>query len=69
MRVSSSGRVLPTNEIMIMNDDIPCPTGSTGEIWIRGPNVMKGYFGDPGVCTTTYEIGLINVMIQWQQAR
>ncbi|KAJ3810343.1 hypothetical protein F5876DRAFT_41993 [Lentinula aff. lateritia] len=41
------GRVLPTNEIMIMNDDIPCPTGSTGEIWIRGPNVMKGYFGDP----------------------
>ncbi|KAJ3892547.1 hypothetical protein GG344DRAFT_45219 [Lentinula edodes] len=45
--ISSSGRVLPTNEIMIMNDDIPCPTGSTGEIWIRGPNVMKGYFGDP----------------------
>ncbi|KAJ3865329.1 hypothetical protein EV359DRAFT_80598 [Lentinula novae-zelandiae] len=62
MRVSSSGRVLPTNEIMIMNDDIPCPTGSTGEIWIRGPNVMKGYFGDPGVCTTTYEIGLINAL-------
>ncbi|KAJ3874261.1 hypothetical protein F5051DRAFT_417300 [Lentinula edodes] len=46
-RPESCGRVLPTNEIMIMNDDIPCPTGSTGEIWIRGPNVMKGYFGDP----------------------
>ncbi|KAJ3827474.1 hypothetical protein F5880DRAFT_1537208 [Lentinula raphanica] len=46
-RPESCGRVLPTNEIMIMNDDIPCPTGSAGEIWLRGPNVMKGYFGDP----------------------
>ncbi|KAJ3801861.1 hypothetical protein GGU11DRAFT_674108, partial [Lentinula aff. detonsa] len=45
--ISFSGRALPTNDIMIMDNDIPCPTGSGGEIWIRGPNVMKGYFGDP----------------------
>ncbi|KAF5391089.1 hypothetical protein D9757_003139 [Collybiopsis confluens] len=47
LRQMSCGRALPTNDIMIMNGDIPCPTGTAGEIWIRGPNVMKCYWGDP----------------------
>ncbi|KIK64095.1 hypothetical protein GYMLUDRAFT_241307 [Collybiopsis luxurians FD-317 M1] len=38
LRKSSCGRVLPTNDVIIMNEDIPCPTGTAGEIWIRGPN-------------------------------
>ncbi|MGD8748694.1 MAG: long-chain fatty acid--CoA ligase, partial [Balneolaceae bacterium] len=37
LRVGSSGRPLSNVEVKIAED---------GEIWARGPNIMKGYFGD-----------------------
>lgn len=43
----SCGRPLPGVEIRIAGDDnMELPVGEVGEVLVRGPNVMKGYFGD-----------------------
>ncbi|KAK0187397.1 hypothetical protein F5146DRAFT_935471, partial [Armillaria mellea] len=45
-RPDSCGFVSPVNEILIMRDGVKVARGVPGEIWVRGPNVMKGYYGD-----------------------
>ncbi|KAK0215880.1 hypothetical protein EDD85DRAFT_1029938 [Armillaria nabsnona] len=45
-RPDSCGWVFPVGEVMIMKDDVKATSGVVGEIWLRGPNVMKGYYGD-----------------------
>ncbi|KAJ3858001.1 hypothetical protein EV368DRAFT_77242 [Lentinula lateritia] len=46
--VHHSGRTMPVNDVLIMSADATeCPTGTVGEVWLRGPNIMKGYWGDP----------------------
>ncbi|KAF8639785.1 hypothetical protein AX17_001045 [Amanita inopinata Kibby_2008] len=47
-RSASCGLPAPVNDIMIMNGDTSAPVGTVGEVWLRGPNVMKEYWGDPG---------------------
>jgi acyl-CoA synthetase (AMP-forming)/AMP-acid ligase II len=44
----SSGLPSPVNDILIMKDEKAQPIGEVGEIWLRGPNVMKEYWGDRG---------------------
>ena len=47
MKKDSCGRPLPGVEIRIeVEDGASAPTGVSGEILLRGPNVMMGYFGD-----------------------
>jgi len=42
--LKSAGRPLPGVELRILDDDgRPLPSGKTGEIVVRGPNVSKGY--------------------------
>jgi len=42
--LKSAGRPLPGVELRILGDDgRPLPSGGTGEIVVRGPNVSKGY--------------------------
>jgi acyl-CoA synthetase (AMP-forming)/AMP-acid ligase II len=45
---NSSGRPIPDVEVRIAAPDgTEVPRGDTGEIWIRGYNVMLGYLDDP----------------------
>jgi long-chain acyl-CoA synthetase len=45
----SVGRPAPTIEIEVVDPDgAPVPTGATGEIWLRGPTIMRrGYWNRP----------------------
>lgn len=45
---TTSGRALPNVELKIVDaDGQDLPRGQQGEVWIRGYNVMQGYFNDP----------------------
>jgi long-chain acyl-CoA synthetase len=47
-RVASAGRPVINCDVVILDDDDrPVPAGSIGEICVRGPNVMKGYWRKP----------------------
>ncbi|HUG25262.1 AMP-binding protein [Piscinibacter sp.] len=42
------GLPVPSTEVAILDDDgVPQPLGSTGEIGVRGPQVMRGYWNKP----------------------
>lgn len=45
---TSVGRVFPGVEVKFVDRDRnPVPPGEVGELWVRGPNVMKGYYRAP----------------------
>ena len=45
---TSVGQVLPAVEVQLVgSDQQPVADGEVGELWVRGPNVMKGYYRAP----------------------
>lgn len=47
-RPASTGIPCPVNEVkIIISEDQSVPPGNVGEVWLRGPNVMKCYWRDP----------------------
>jgi long-chain acyl-CoA synthetase len=45
---TSIGRPLPGVEVKLVGGDRkPIPDGEVGELWVRGPNIMKGYYRAP----------------------
>ena len=52
----TAGRPIPDVEVRVFDDDgAPLGPGEPGEVVIRGYNVMKGYYGDPGATATTID--------------
>jgi len=47
-KFGTAGRPIEGVEVRIVDDDgEPLPTGGDGEIWVRGHNIMKGYYKRP----------------------
>ena len=47
-KLASAGRPTPINDIRIVDeDDQDCPQGEPGEIVVRGPHTMLGYWNKP----------------------
>ncbi len=48
-RPESCGPPMPVTDLRIMDVDTatPLPTGAVGELWVRGPQVVKGYWNRP----------------------
>ena len=45
---TSTGRATPILDIEVRDaDDRPVPTGERGEIWFKGPHLIRGYWGRP----------------------
>ncbi len=47
-RPDSVGAPVPVCDLQVVDPDgTPMPEGSVGELWIKGPNVVKGYWNKP----------------------
>lgn len=53
---ASVGQLAPNMEAKLMEDDevTEAPPGGRGEVWIKGPNVMKGYWNKPDATKGTF---------------
>jgi long-chain acyl-CoA synthetase len=56
-RFGSVGLPLPGVQIRIVLDGKDVPRGKNGEVWIKGPQVMKGYLNRPEATAETIEDG------------
>lgn len=48
-----SGLPALVNDIVIVSGTRVVPPGAVGEVWLRGPNIMKEYWNDPGTVLKT----------------
>ncbi|OAN75874.1 AMP-dependent synthetase [Jannaschia sp. EhC01] len=59
IRHGSSGQAVPSTECRIVDPETleDLPAGLEGELWIRGPQVMKGYLNNPDATAETMAEG------------
>ena len=51
---TSAGRAVPPMELRVTDEnDQPLPVGEVGEIWFRGPNLIRGYWNKPEATAET----------------
>jgi acyl-CoA synthetase (AMP-forming)/AMP-acid ligase II/alkanesulfonate monooxygenase SsuD/methylene tetrahydromethanopterin reductase-like flavin-dependent oxidoreductase (luciferase family)/acyl carrier protein/GNAT superfamily N-acetyltransferase len=57
----SSGQASDVTEIRIVDPQsrAPCPDGATGEIWLRGPTIATGYFGENETSEAAERFGVL----------
>ncbi len=60
-KAGSVGRPLPCADVRVVDDDgQDVATGEPGELWIRGPMITPGYFGDPAATTAAITDGWLH---------
>ena len=60
-RPDSAGPPVPVSELRIMSADgaTELPTGEVGELWARGPQIVKGYWNNPQATAETFIDGWV----------
>jgi len=60
-RPDSCGPPVPVSDLKIMNEEgtAELETGQVGELWARGPQIVKGYWNDPEATAQTFIAGWV----------
>jgi long-chain acyl-CoA synthetase len=57
----SAGLVIPVCDVRIVDGEgSDVPPGEIGELWIKGPNVVKGYWSKPEATAATFTAGWLH---------
>jgi long-chain acyl-CoA synthetase len=57
----SVGPPVPVCDVKVMGEDgQPVPTGEVGELWIKGPNVVRGYWNNPEATAASFTDGWLH---------
>jgi acyl-CoA synthetase (AMP-forming)/AMP-acid ligase II len=56
-RSGTAGRLMPSIEMRMIDPETgkDVPSGQPGEVWVRGPNVMRGYLNNPEATARTVD--------------
>jgi long-chain acyl-CoA synthetase len=57
----SCGPPVPVCDVKVVDEEgEPVPTGETGELWIKGPNVVRGYWNKPQATALSFSEGWLH---------